>query len=77
MYPAGASEPHKVMDMSGNMWEWQSNLHSKKSPYPALRGGAWRYNMGLARVAARSSAPPARSWSDDGFRVVGAAPVSL
>jgi formylglycine-generating enzyme required for sulfatase activity len=75
MYPAGMSPAH-VMDMSGNVWEWQANLYRKGVEYRALRGGAWAYDAGNARVAARDNLHPDNGWGNYGFRVWGAAPVS-
>jgi formylglycine-generating enzyme required for sulfatase activity len=34
----------------------------------ASRGGSWRHQIKIARVAARSSLPPAYQYSDYGFR---------
>jgi len=55
MYPAGMSLA-RVMDMSGNVWEWQANID--KDGWPWLRGGAWTSDIDLARVAARDHYPP-------------------
>jgi formylglycine-generating enzyme required for sulfatase activity len=68
MYPAGMS-PATVMDMSGNVWEWQANLYEKGKPYRAFRGGSWTYNGVNARVAARNNYHPYDDWNYDGFRV--------
>jgi formylglycine-generating enzyme required for sulfatase activity len=75
MYPAGASHPHGVMDMAGNVWEWQANNHSEEYQYPALRGGTCFDDLVNARVANRFRYSP-NGWAGNvGFRVV-AAPVS-
>lgn len=76
MYPTGAGHPHKIMDMGGNVWEWQANFYGKDRDWLALRGGAWFNGMGFARVAVRDINHPDLVWAHDGFRVVGAAPVS-
>jgi formylglycine-generating enzyme required for sulfatase activity len=34
----------------------------------ASRGGSWRHQIKIARVAARSSLPPEYQYSDYGFR---------
>ena len=76
MYPAGMSLAG-VMDMGGNVWEWQINLYEKGQTYRALRGGAWGSSVDSGRVAARNGGRPGVDWLNFGFRVVGAAPVSL
>jgi formylglycine-generating enzyme required for sulfatase activity len=75
MYPAGMSLAN-IMDMAGNVWEWQANLYEKGRDWRAVRGGSWRYNLGYAPVAVRYASHPASDWGHYGFRVVGAVPVS-
>ncbi len=75
MYPAGTS-PATVIDMSGNVWEWQANLYKKGEPYRSLRGGAWYRDAEDVTASARFSVHP-DSWSYNvGLRVCAAAPVS-
>ena len=50
MYPQGFSEPFKLADLAGNVWEWQANLYEKDSSFLALRGGSWYSNIDLAGV---------------------------
>lgn len=76
MYPAGASQPHGLMDMAGNVWEWQLNYSDKDHKYLRFRGGAWSFYQRSARVAEWSNDLPGGVWDDFGFRVVGVAPVS-
>ncbi len=77
MYPQGESYPYKLMDMSGNVWEWQANFYDKDHDVLGLRGGSWNDLMGLARVSARSYFyPPGHLWSRIGFRLVGVFPPS-
>jgi len=68
-YLRGAS-PHGVMDMAGNVWEWQANYKNMKSGYLGLRGGSWFDDGVFARVSARSDFLPGNRVDDIGFRVV-------
>ncbi|MEK7324473.1 MAG: SUMF1/EgtB/PvdO family nonheme iron enzyme, partial [Chloroflexota bacterium] len=75
MYPAGMS-PATVMDMSGNVWEWQANLYKKGEPYRSLRGGAW-YSDAKSVTASARFGDHTGYWDDNfGFRVCAAASVS-
>jgi formylglycine-generating enzyme required for sulfatase activity len=70
-YPRGASYPHKVMDMAGNVWEWQANFYDKQHKGMALRGGAWNYYQYGARVSRRYTyLPDDGGLNGVGFRVV-------
>ena len=68
-YALGAS-PSDVMDLSGNIWEWQANFSSDNQKYLSLRGGAWFDLRSLARVASRGNGSPDDSVGDLGFRVL-------
>ncbi len=70
MYPQGESFPHKLMDMSGNVFEWQANYWEKSHEYLALRGGSWSLNEDYARVSYRNVRPANYGDDDIGFRVV-------
>ena len=71
-------------DISENVHEWCADWHderyylsspAKNPPGPnagtrrASRGGSWRHQIKITRVAARSSIPPEFRYSDYGFRV--------
>jgi len=68
MYPQGESTKG-VMDMAGNVWEWQANYSDKEKRYLGLRGGSWVIDGGLARVAVRLVNHPDYRLDDVGFRV--------
>jgi len=75
-YPQGAS-PFRVLDMSGNVWEWCLNIYEEPAntdttgdALRVVRGGAFNNGRGLARVSIRFRLDPdGRHW-DYGFRVV-------
>ncbi|WKZ49272.1 MAG: SUMF1/EgtB/PvdO family nonheme iron enzyme [Anaerolineales bacterium] len=68
MCPQGESTKG-VMDMSGNVWEWQANFGDKQNRYPGLRGGSWYDYEGDARVAFRFYNLPYLRDDHFGFRV--------
>ena len=53
MYPMGASQPHALWDLAGNVWEWQANFYDADRDTLALRGGAWYFNHNHARLSGR------------------------
>ena len=72
-----------LYDISENVHEWladwyDANYYSVSPPRNpqgpatgvrrASRGGSWRHQIKIARVAARSSLPPEYQYSDYGFR---------
>jgi formylglycine-generating enzyme required for sulfatase activity len=68
-YSNGKS-PFGVMDMAGNVWEWQANYYYKDNDWPAWRGGSWINALDDARVSARLRYNPSNGDSYLGFRVV-------
>ena len=69
MYPLGKSA-EGVMELAGNVWEWQANYNDKDHRWMGLRGGSWDDDEDLARVAIRYDGPPSLRRLGIGFRVV-------
>jgi formylglycine-generating enzyme required for sulfatase activity len=71
MYPQGATKQFAgIMDMSGNVWEWQANYRDSDHDVLGLRGGSWLIYVDFARVSARNVNLPLGRNYDVGFRVL-------
>jgi formylglycine-generating enzyme required for sulfatase activity len=70
MYKLGESQIYKIMDLSGNVWEWQANYVDDAPDYFSIRGGAWTYSHRHARLAIRDYLHPGHRSRDVGFRVL-------
>jgi formylglycine-generating enzyme required for sulfatase activity len=70
IYVNGAS-PDGVMDMAGNVWEWQANHRKMLGDSLGVRGGSWRNDMDSARVARYTAdLKPELRFNFVGFRLV-------
>jgi len=67
-YRRGAS-PLGVMDMAGNVWDWQANFQNMEEGWLGLRGGSWIGNVDFARVSVRNFYRPFVRYHGLGFRV--------
>jgi formylglycine-generating enzyme required for sulfatase activity len=47
LFPLGAS-PVGVMDLSGNVWEWQANYYDKGRKWFGMRGGSMDSKLDFA-----------------------------
>ncbi len=68
-YPQGAT-PEGLMDMAGNVWEWQGNWFDREKSSRSLRGGSWMYSSGNLRCSVRIDRHPGLRGHDLGFRVL-------
>ncbi len=63
--------PDGLMDMAGNVWEWQENWHDEREKrHRSLRGGSWGSDPGDLACAGRGRDYPDVRGDDIGFRVV-------
>lgn len=67
-YPLGKS-PFGVMDMVGNVWEWQANFYNENHFPLGLRGGSWNVNEDRAHASVRDINLPNFRNNNIGFRV--------
>ncbi|MBS1872358.1 MAG: SUMF1/EgtB/PvdO family nonheme iron enzyme [Acidobacteria bacterium] len=81
IYPDGAS-PDRVLDLSGNVWEWCRNEYDKPDRIQergtesrVLRGGSWINYQAGARADSRYLNHPASRDGLIGFRVVCSSPI--
>lgn len=77
-YPEGAS-PYGIMDMSGNVWEWQANprrdfepdlIRPTSRPFMVVKGGSFRDKFDLGRVTGYTLASQSGKGYNIGFRIV-------
>jgi sulfatase modifying factor 1 len=83
-HPVGKKAPNSlgIYDMSGNAWEWCSDIFgpyslqeqtnprgSDTGSYAVLRGGGWRFYAVNTRCAKRRAMPPDFNGSGPGFRL--------
>jgi formylglycine-generating enzyme required for sulfatase activity len=70
-YPAGQKQAngYGLYDMSGNVWEWQSDCYDGDCAVRVLRGGSWNSGPLGARAAIRDGVEPAIRHFIIGFRL--------
>lgn len=69
-YPAGAT-PEGLLDMAGNVWEWQENWSDESTKETrALRGGSWNLSSNYLRATLRNWNDPVLRNFSLGFRLL-------
>lgn len=76
MYPQGESQPYRLLDLGGNIWEWHANYADKDHDVLRLSGGAWGVYWNNARVSERDDDRPSGWVNYIGFRVLALPSVS-
>jgi formylglycine-generating enzyme required for sulfatase activity len=71
IHPVGSLSPNQlgIYDMSGNVWEWTSDLGWSSDSSRVLRGGSWGNYGNSARVAKRNKSAPNNRYNNNGFRL--------
>jgi len=70
----GSYDPYKsyygCYDMSGNLWEWTSEIYHPDPLSYVLRGGAWTHDASVCRTTYRDYSMPSNQNNHVGFRLV-------
>jgi formylglycine-generating enzyme required for sulfatase activity len=68
--PVGQKKPNElgIYDMSGNVWEWCSDLYQSGGSDRVLRGGSWSISEEYCRVSYRYFIDPGLNYDYLGFR---------
>lgn len=70
MFADGVSNPYKLVDTLGNVWEWQANYFDWSFRALALRGGAYTTSAADVDRALRGCREPTGRDTDVGFRIL-------
>jgi len=70
LFPLGISYPHKIMDFSGNVFEWMQNYFDKSESTICKKGGCFASEIWEGKVITKRQERPEYGSNVIGFRLI-------